>query len=78
MRYRIKITQYKSERKTYTPYVKSSGWFGGWKPLDYEGGTWISSYEMDRFEALKAIDKHFAGNKTVHKVKFEYINKTIQ
>ena len=77
MKYKIRITTYKTGRSTYTPFVQMR-WliFTSWRPLDYEGRIWITEDVMDaRGKALKAIDRHYAGNCEVSSTVFEYITK---
>lgn len=76
MKYRIKIINYKSGRKSYLPQVKK---FIGWASIGYEGSD---SYVNDasecnsREEALNRIDSHFSGNTRKYNIEFEYIKKS--
>lgn len=77
MKYKIKIIIYQTGRTVFIPFVKEKGiLWDSWKPLDYDGKTWISEYKMDKRErALNAIDLHYAGNHKVRLVHIEYITK---
>jgi hypothetical protein len=73
MKYRIKITTFKTGRKEYRSYVKK-GLF--WRPLWHDGFISIEAYTCDTHEtALRIIDSHYAGNSKILKNKFKYINK---
>lgn len=72
MKYKIKITHYKSGRIGYVPYVKKGLWLG----LYGDGEISILPVEQpSRADALEAIDLHYAGNYKEDTVEFEYINK---
>ncbi len=74
MKYRLKIVTFNSGRKEYYPYVRKHGlWYG----LGYDGDaslTFVATCKKREY-ALEIIDNHFAGNTTVQKIDFEYINK---
>lgn len=74
MRYRIKIVTYANGRKEYCPQYRVKV---GWANLMYDGG-WdlvVKHTYSSREEALKPIDKHYAGNTRKQFIEFEYINK---
>ena len=75
MKYRIKITTFKTGRKVYEAQVKM---LIGWATIGYEGNPIIPSCTFElrsRDEALERIDKHFDGNSKKQTIEFEYINK---
>jgi len=73
MRYRIKITTFKSGRKEYTSQVKA---LIGWSGLDYDGNRNTMMFpQITREGALARIDKHFDGNGVKQSIEFQYITK---
>ncbi len=74
MRYRIKITTFKSGRKEFRAQKKV---LLGWSDLSYEGVVYhLTDIPVDtRDKALNKIDKHYGGNATKQTIEFEYITK---
>jgi len=74
MRYRIKITTFKSMRQEFRAQKKV---LFGWADLSHRGEVvhLIESNVDTRNEALDRIDKHYGGNSRRHTIEFEYITK---
>ena len=74
MRYRIKITTFKSKRQIFRAQKKV---LFGWSDIDYYGKVYhsITLTAETRFDALNRIDKNYDGNAKKHTIQFEYITK---
>ncbi len=74
MRYRIKITTFKSGRQEFRAQKKV---LFGWADLDYHGEAYytITLTEDTRVGALSRIDKNYDGNTKKQTIEFEYITK---
>lgn len=74
MRYRIKITTFKSGRKEFRAQKKV---FFGWHDIDSTGEVYpfLNLHDNTRNDALNKIDKNYGGNATKQTIEFEYITK---
>jgi hypothetical protein len=73
MKYRIQKITYRNGRSEYISQVKGLLF---WRTLDRHGDIDRSALPVGtREHALARIDKHFAYNRTVSTIEFEFITK---